>query len=76
MLKAANGQKFENNFASPSKSTDTSEKAKKQEVGDGLSVCVLNLLPKVKFSDHKSCESGHIRFLKDSVALRVSQHLT
>ena len=34
-------------FASWSKSTDEKEKEEKQEVGDNLSVCVMNILPKV-----------------------------
>ena len=34
-------------FVSPSKILSTRRKRKRQEVGDDLSVCVLNILPKV-----------------------------
>lgn len=38
----------------------------KQEAGDNLSVCLLNLFPEInhpaKFTGHKSCNSGNINF--------------
>ena len=48
MLKATIGQIFENNFCQlVQKHWREREKEEKQEVGDNLSVCVMNILPKV-----------------------------